>query len=91
MARTAYIFARSRWEEGLSSYLFLKVGNPRESFKKISRPHCDTWKLSQITAHLLDKVQALCIIHPVNGFPVYPFPDSQEQTEQRCEMQDAMR
>lgn len=45
----------------------------------------DPYKLSQVTAYLLNKVQALCIIHPVNGFPVYPFPDSQEQTEQSCE------
>lgn len=60
---------------------------------KISRQSAvasDPYKLPQVTAYLLNKVQALCIIHPVNGFPVYPFPDSQEQTEQSCEMKDPM-
>jgi len=48
---------------------------------KTIKHHCDPWNLSQTVAHLLNKVQALRIIHPVNSFPIYPFPDSQEQIE----------
>lgn len=80
--RTAHTFARSWGKEDLSNHLFLKPGDHREGPKTISSHHCGPWKLSQIIAHLLNKVQALCIIHPVDGFPVYSFPESQEQTDQ---------